>query len=510
VTGLVEALRQPGSYPHAVAEVRLVETHISWVFLTGPYAYKVKKPVDFGFLDFSTLAKRRTLCEAELALNRRFAPSLYLDVVPIAATPTGVSVGGAGDVVEWAVRMRQFPDDAQMDARLAASAVRLDDLVGFAEYLADTHARLPIAGSDSPYGSTEAVYAPVRENFEQIAGTPFATRRSGALDALATWSAQAHGRLASHFDARREAGFVRECHGDLHLSNLVLLDGRAIAFDCIEFNPGLRWIDVVSDAAFLVMDLETRECGDLAYGFLDRYLERTGDYAGARALGFYLVYRSLVRAKVAALQARGGSGDTVRLAARFDLHVDYALRRSARAPRLVITCGVSGSGKSWLAERLVPRLPAVRIRSDVERKRLHGLGAAARTGSGIASGLYGRAASESTYERLRAAADALLEAGTDALIDATFLDAAQRAAFAALAHRHGAAFRILYCTAPESVLRARVEARARTATDPSEADERVLAAQLAGASAPPTGPEVVAVDTSAPVDWDGVVRALAR
>lgn len=508
--GLAAALQRADAYPHETARIRLCETHISWVFLTGAFAYKVKKPVDFGFLDFSTLDKRKAFCEAEVALNRRFAPTLYLDVVPVVETADGVRVGaGAGTVVDWAVRMRQFPDGAQMDERLRAGAAQAADFAGFADYLAEVHRGLPVVAADAPFGTAASVYAPVEENFAQIAATPFSARRASELAELAAWSARQHTRLADHFAARRANGFVRECHGDLHLSNLVWLDGRAVAFDCIEFNPGLRWIDVVSDAAFLVMDLETRARGDLAFTFLDRYLERTGDYDGAHALGFYRVYRSLVRAKVAALQARGASGDTAALGARFDLHVDYALRRARVAqPRLVVTCGVSGSGKSWLAERLVPRLPAIRVRSDVERKRLHALAPTARAGAGIGEGLYAASSTAATYERLASAADALLDAGLDAIVDATFLDPAQRDAFEALAARRGAAFRILYCTAPEETLFERVRARARAATDPSDADERVLRAQLDGLGVEPAGVAVVRVDTSLPVDWHATVRAL--
>ena len=309
-------------------------------------------------------------------LNRRFAPALYLDVVPVTSSAAGVRIGGDGAVVDWAVKMRQFPDEAQMDVRLRSGEVAPADFAAFADYLAGVHAGLPNTAADSPYGTAAAVMTPVRENFEAIANTQFALRDSSGIEALDRWSRDTHAGLAQHFAARRASDFVRECHGDLHLSNLVWLEDRAVAFDCIEFNPALRWIDVVSDVAFLVMDLETRGRGDLAHAFLDRYLERTGDYRGARALNFYLVYRSMVRAKVAALQAHGGSGAVAALAERFDLHVAYAAARAfATTPLLVITWGVSGSGKSWVAERLVTRLPAIRLRSDVERKRLQGLDA---------------------------------------------------------------------------------------------------------------------------------------
>jgi len=502
-------LQDARAYPHPVGKIALIETHISWVLLTGDFAYKIKKPVDFGFLDFSTLDKRRTYCEAELRLNRRFAPGLYRDVVPITATASGCRVGGEGPVIDWAVKMKQFPAGDQMDERLAAGRVAAGDLGSFAEYLAGVHASVPIAAAEAPFGTREAVWGPAAENFEQIAGTPFADRATAVLATILAWSRSRHGELSVHFDRRRSEGFVRECHGDLHLSNLVWLDGKAVAFDCIEFNPGLRWIDVLSDAAFLVMDLETRQRADLAHAFLDRYLEVTGDYGGMRAFDFYLVYRSLVRAKVAALQARGASGDLTALAERFDHHVEYARRRAfGKKPALIVTCGLSGSGKSWLSERLVTRLPAVRVRSDVERKRLHGVKPSARAGAEVGGGLYGTHITDAVYERLEAASTALLEGGETVIADATFLDAGRRDRFRRLATDLGVDFRVLYCTAPESVLQERVAARQRAARDPSDADVAVLTAQIRQFTKAPAGDNVVTVDTAVAIDWPNLLRAL--
>ena len=512
----IDELLKPGAYPHPVEAVRLIETHISWVLLTGPFAYKIKKPVDFGFLDFSTLEKRKSCCEAELELNRRFAAELYLDVVAITRTRSGACVAGDGATIDYAVKMRQFPDDAQMDERLRADRVTADDIAHFAEDLARVHAQLPKASHDAEFGTPALVWAPVEENFEQIAGTPFARTRAADLGEIGAWSRARHRALEMHFEARHANGFVRECHGDLHLSNLVWLAGRAVAFDCIEFNARLRWIDVVSDAAFLAMDLDTRGRADLAHVFLDRYFEQSGDYDGARALDFYLGYRTMVRAKVAALRARGapeigGDDDPARAEARrFALHVDYALglARSKR-PLLMLMCGVSGSGKSWLAERLVPRLPAIRVRSDVERKRLHGLAPAARAAAAPQQGLYADAVTDATYARLAQCADALLEGGVDALVDATFLSAPRRAQFRALAERAGARFCVLHCSAPESVLLERVRARRRAARDPSDADETILRAQLATGIDLTPSDHVLTVDTSREIDWPALLAAIA-
>ncbi len=491
-------LEDPRAYPHPVTSVTVLQTHISWVCLAGQFAYKIKKPVDFGFLDFSTLERRKKLCEEEVALNSRFAPDLYLGVVPITRTGTGLRFGGDGEAVEWAVRMQRFEQRMQLDERLAHGQLAADELIEFATGLAAIHGRLPRTTAADDFGTPAAVLGPVVENFEQIATTKMLARREADLARLEQWSRAEHSRLSSAFAARRARGFVRECHGDLHLSNLVLRDGRVVAFDCIEFNPGLRWIDVISDIAFLLMDLEIRHRADLAASFLDRYLEQTGDYAGAELLTFYRVYRSLVRAKVAALQHEGDAGDAVTLAQRFEDHIDYAVERAFfGTPMLFLTCGLSGSGKSWLSARLVPHLPAVRIRSDVERTRL----------SFRPAQRYTKEAITKTYEHLAQCADALLRGGVSVLVDATFIASEERERFTMLARRCGVPLGILYTTAPTRVLEARIRERATRGGDPSEADLDVLRAQRE-AFETPQGDAVLRVDTRLTLDFEEIAHSL--
>lgn len=486
-------------YPHAVTSVQLIQTHISWVCLAGEFAYKIKKPVDFGFLDFSTLAKRKALCTAEFELNRRFAPDLYLGVVPIVSNNGALSVGGTGEAIEWAVQMRRFPQQDQLDERLAKEALATTDLTVFAVQLAAIHAGLPQVPPDD-FGSADAVWRPIAENFLQIASTSLQARAAESISAIDAWSRLKHHGLPLILDGRRANGFVRECHGDLHLSNLVDLDGHIVAFDCIEFSAGLRWIDVISDVAFLLMDLECRSRPDLAAAFIDAYLAASGDYHGAALLGFYKVYRSMVRAKVAALQHDGGSGEPDVLLERFDRHIAYA-ESIVNGPATVmyLTCGVSGSGKSWLSERLVPLLAAIRIRSDVERKRMF-------AGETVD---YSAGAIANIYDHLLDAAAAVVRGGTSVIVDATFVDATQRSRFADLATSLGVPLRIIYTTAPREVLEARVIERTRRGLDPSDADIHVLAQQLARFDAP-VGAEVVRVDTREDVDVEAVVRALQR
>jgi hypothetical protein len=502
-------LTQPRAYPHPCTTIELIQTHISWVLLTGEFAYKLKKPVDFGFLDFSTLALRRHYCAEEVRLNRRFAQALYLDVVAITRSAGRVRVGGDGEVIEYAVRMRQFDGALQLDRRLADGRLEANDLVAFAASLAAVHAVLPRCDDERPFGTPTAVLGPVRENFAQIAGSPFADVHADRIAEIARWSETQHVALSALIAQRRADGFVRECHGDLHLSNLVALDDGIHAFDCIEFSEGLRWIDVISDAAFLVMDCAVRGRNDLAYSFLNAYLEATGDYAGGALLGFYLVYRSMVRAKVAALQAQ--SADDAALL-RFEAHVRFAAERASNTRgALILMCGLSGSGKSWLAERLVPALPALRVRSDVERKRLAGLAADARSGSAVDAGLYAREQSDAVYAWLASAAAALVTGGESAIIDATFLTTARRRTFRDEATRLGRPFVIVHCTASPDVLAARIERREREAKDASEATLEVLEAQRRNHE-PPTAAEgtVIAVDTGAAFDIETIAQRIRR
>jgi len=498
---MVAALRDPRRFPHPVERVQVLETHISWVLLTGRYAYKLKKPLDLGFLDFSTLEARRRACEEELRLNRRTAPGLYLEAVPITGTAADPRIGGTGPVIDYAVKMAEFPQTALLDQVAARGALALEQMDALAATIAEFHARVDRAVPESAYGTARAVVDPARENFAQLRPLVAGVESEALLHRLADWTEREFTRCRAAFDARRRDGFVRECHGDLHLRNLLVLDGRIVPFDCIEFNANLRWIDVMSDVAFLVMDLVDHGLAAHAWRFLDAYLAATGDYGGLAVLRFYCVHRAMVRAKIACMRAdqlpertpeRTGAGREfqgyLRLAEAFTV-----LDRRA----LVITRGRSGSGKTVFSGLLVETLGAIRVRSDVERKRLHGLGADARTGAAVGAGIYSPEATRLTYDRLREVARAVIEAGFPAVVDAAFLARAERDALRALARAQGVPFAIAACEAPEPVLRERIAARGRAATDASEATLDVLAMQLAVAE--PLSPDertfAVTIDT---------------
>ncbi len=487
---LPRALIDPLAYPHPVDEVQLIETHLSWVFLTGTYAYKVKKPVRFNFVDFTSLADREAYCRVELELNRRFAPDLYVDVVPICERAGGLAVNEEREAapVEWAVRMHQFDPGLTADHLLERSELHIDEVRDFARRIAGQHGELPTVADHRD--ATQPMFA----NFDAIRDLACGRKHRPLLEALETWTRAECDRLAAAMK-QRAAYALRECHGDLHLGNIVRTDAGLTAFDCLEFDPALREIDVCSDVAFLFMDLAVRERADLAYAFIDDYLDVSADYQALPLLNLYAVYRCLVRAKVTALrleQERSVQGEQ---------HLEELLtwarsRTRTRAGRLVLTCGVSGSGKSHWARKLVPELGALRLRSDVLRKAQAGLSATARTQSEIDGGIYSASRTEQVYDALADLAGRLLSMGERVIVDATNLEGTQRSKFYEVARAHESPVVVLQFTAPDAVLRKRIRDRERSGDDPSEAGEAVLDTQLA--SMQPVAPEepVLSLDTT--------------
>jgi hypothetical protein len=481
---LVQKLLRPEAFDHPVAGLRVVETHISWVILTGPYAYKIKKPVELGFVDFGTLERRKFFCEEELRLNRRLAPELYVEVVAIRGDPARPRMGGGGEAIEYAVKMRQFPESAELERALERGEPSERHFETLARELHAFHRSLPAAPPDSPWGGPESVHRSTLDNFREIRGRLAEAEDARALDAVAAWSEAEHLRLAGAIESRRRRGWVRECHGDLHLGNLVLLDDRIVPFDGIEFSEALRWNDVVSEAAFLVMDLEFHGRADLANGFLNAYLEEGGDYDGLRVLPYYLVYRALVRAKVAAIRMAQASADAAerrRLLDRFRRLLALAEGYTRPpCPSVAITHGLSGSGKTTLSRRVAAQSGAIRINSDVERKRLFGLRPLDRSSSGISAGIYTPEATARTYNRLLELASRVVELGYPVVVDAAFLKHDQRRPFARLAETLRVPLWIYELKTPVETLRRRIEERRARGGDASEADLAVLERQMAG------------------------------
>jgi aminoglycoside phosphotransferase family enzyme/predicted kinase len=478
---LITALLEPRRYPHPVNAVELIETHISWVLLAGEFAYKIKKPVALGFLDFSTLAARRHYCVEELRLNRITAPQIYLDVVPIGGSAAAPSLNDGSRPLEYALRMRRFDQAALLDRmarRGELTPVLIDRL---AEVIATFHAGAAVAAADSTHGSAANVCGPAQDNFSQLAQMAVPAADAAVLLALRAWTDGEGRRIECVFAARRAAGRVRECHGDLHLGNIALIDGAPLPFDCIEFNAELRWIDVISEIAFLVMDLFDRNLDALAWRFLDSYLQLSGDYEGIAVLRYYLVYRAMVRAKVTLIHARQLAAGPLQDAAvaAFSHYLRLAQKLTAGGGALMLMHGLSGSGKSRLSQMLAAGLGALRVRSDVERKRLAGLAAGARSASAPGSGLYDGATSARTYARLCAIATTALAGGWRVIVDAASLRRAERAALHAVARAAARPFVLVTVEAPVDVLRERLVRRAAAGNDASEADAGVLEFQLA-------------------------------
>jgi len=479
---LIKALSEPSAYQHEVAAVSIIETHISWVLLTGKYAYKIKKPVNFGFLDFSTLEKRRFFCHEEVRLNQRLAADLYLDIVPITGTPDQPIMGGIGGAIEYAVRMIQFPAGFTLSERAESGQLGLGEIDQITSLIADFHETVDRASEASPFGSSECIKHWFVENFGHIRPLLVDDKHKQQLQAIKTWGDGEWHSKAELMRLRKQQGYVRECHGDLHLSNMTLINGKVTLFDCIEFNPKLRWIDVISEVAFLVIDLLHFGYDRYAYRLLNHYLQRTGDYQGVALLRYYLVYRALVCAKVTLLRHAQQYNDTAvsnQASLKYAAFANLAERFTQVGPvALIITHGYSGSGKTTSAGQLAEKTGAVQIRSDLERKRLYGYQAIEHTGSGLDSGLYTQEAGLKTYLHLADCAKAVLKAGFSAIVDAAFLKAGQRDLFRQLAADCGVQFHIVDFQASNEELSRRIRQRQN---DASEATLDVLQHQLQSA-----------------------------
>ncbi len=470
---LIESLQKADVYPHLAANIEVIETHISWVILTGIFAYKIKKALTLSFLDFGTLAKRKHYCEEELRLNRRFAPDLYLDVVPICGSEERPSLGHGGPVIEYALKLRQFPQEAQLDRQLDAGLLTEQDMLNLAETIASIHNTARRIDYTTAEDSVSLVEMPMLENFPYLEE---ATDMS-LLERVEEWTVRSLAAADELLVERQKNGFVRECHGDLHLANLVRLSSGIVPFDCIEFSEELRNLDVINDLAFLSMDLVARARQDLASVFVNRYLECTGDYGGMRAFGLYFVYHCMVRAKVAAIRSSEREGGAAR-----DDDIDsmkHYLAVSTRwidrpRPILIAMHGLSGSGKTWLSSKLLSRLPAIRIRSDVERRRIFGLGETEDSASATGEGIYTIQAKDRVYGRLSEIAETLLQAGFNVIIDASFLQRSRRKNVMAVSEASRSAMLFIETVAQKDILVNRVKRREEARVDASEAGTEVL------------------------------------
>lgn len=474
---LIQALVVSMGKATASGNVRLLETHISWVLLAGRYAYKIKKAVNLGFLDFSSLQARKFYCEEEIRLNRRLAPQIYRDVIPVDGTVRHPELG-KNPAIEYAVRMRRFPMSRQLDNLAEKNKIMPQHIDHLAAVVAEFHGKLVAVNGEVVFGSPDEVNRAAEQNFEQL---QILLSDKDDLTMLANLHLASHNefeKIKDFLGERRIQGFIRECHGDLHLGNIVMIGEQPVPFDGIEFNTGLRCIDVISEVAFTMMDLLHYQQADLAWRFLNAYLEITGDYAGMKLLRFYVAYRAMVRAKVNAI--RVGQSDMQAAEKRKALrscreYLQLADKIfSLDKPKLIITHGLPGSGKSTFAQLAVERLHAIRLRSDVERKRLFGLNPLVQSHASTGLDLYGSDISRQTYAKLHELASGLLEAGMTVIVDAAFLKQEERAYFRQLALKLKIPFVIVSIQASEATMQTRIVQRQYANVDPSDADINVL------------------------------------
>ncbi len=472
---LTTAMLQPDFYPHPTKDIRLVQTHISWVFLTGKFAYKVKKPVDFGFVDFTTLDKRRFFCERELQLNRRLAPELYLEVLPVSRVEGTYLLGDRRNIQEYCLKMLQFSQDDLLDRRLEEDRFDPDWMDRLAEDMAAFHATAEAGPDIRRFGNLQFLREHMDANLDIAAQHTGTAIREDQLHTIRTYNGDLLSRMAGRLRKRQEKGHIRACHGDLHLRNMALYQGMPRVFDCIEFNDEFRLIDTMNDIAFLVMDCDARGRPDLGFRFLSCYLEYSGDYDGLMLLPLYLSYRACVRGKVACLLSADADLDQKDRMAQvdearryFSLAESYA---KSRPPRLFAIGGLSGSGKSRLARLGCGPEQAIMIRSDATRKRL------ARMHAGL--DLYGAAMNKRTYRALFTCAKQALAAGFSVILDATFLRREDRDHVRQLAQTMAVNSRMLWLDVDEKILRRHIRQRIQKGKDVSDADLRVLDMQLA-------------------------------
>ncbi|MBI5843429.1 MAG: AAA family ATPase [Deltaproteobacteria bacterium] len=480
---LVKAMSQPGFYPHGPERVSVLQTHISWVFLAGDLVYKVKKPVNFGFLDFSSLEKRRFFCEEEITLNRRLAPDTYLKAVAVHRGRDGTySLEGPGAVAEWAVVMKRLPDEGMADRMLSEGRLTESVLDLLAGRLAAFHEEAATGGDVDRAGSLSAIGKNHKDNMdvlERYVGSVL-TRLQHRF--LSVWAERFISGNAALFEERIKKKRIRDCHGDLHLENICVENGVPVVFDCIEFSPALRHGDVAGEIAFLCMDLDYSGAGDLADHFAASYARCATDPGLFGVLAFYKFYRACVRAKVLCLRSDDqslSSAERKEAWSRACCYLDFAFTYASRfsRPTLIIISGLMGTGKSALARELAATTGSRLIRSDVVRKEILGINPARHVKDPYGKGAYDPETTSRTYEVMLREARLCLENGQSVVLDASFKTAAQRKMAQDLASGAGAEFFAVACQCPETEVKRRLVNRSRIGQDPSDGRVEIFGLQ---------------------------------
>lgn len=500
VPNLIQKMLQPGFYPHAVQEpIQLIQTHISYVLLTGDFAYKVKKPVNFGFLDFSTLEKRKHFCEEELRLNQRGAAELYLEVLPVTLLEEQYHLGREGEAVEYVLKMCQFPQETLLSTMFEQGELHETHLQDLGRVVAQYHAKTDTNDYIKSFGEVAQVRASIDENYEQTVKYIGGPQKQEQFEETKAYTDRFFAEHRDLFISRVENNHIRECHGDLHLRNICLWHDKLLVFDCIEFNEPFRFVDVMYDVAFTVMDLEARHSKELGNAFLNTYLEETGDWEGLQVLPLYLSRQAYVRAKVTSFLLDDPSVPATVKEEATKTAADYYQQAWAytkpQQGKLILMSGLSGSGKSTVARYLARKLGGIHIRSDAVRKHLAGISLRERGGDDV----YTPEMNEKTYGRLLDLGVTLANAGFPVILDAKYDRQQQREQAIAQAQENQIPLEIIYCTAPLEVLRQRLENRTG---DIADATANLLASQIEKAEAFTENekPRVKILDTTQPLE----------
>ena len=451
------------SFPFEVEEFSVVQTHISYVFITPLYVYKIKKPVNFGFLDFSTLEKRKYFCEKEVELNKRLAPEIYLGVVPISKEDGIYKFEGRGDPVEYAVKMKPLPSHGLMQKLLKKGEVGEAHIDLIVDKLVPFYKNAKTGEGVNTYGSIDVISYNTEENFNQtrdFVGKAIAEYR---YHYIIEYTRNFLKENASLFLKRIEEGFIREGHGDLYSANICFDDLKKVyIFDCIEFNERFRCGDVCSDIAFLAMDLDFHREEELSGYFVDEYVKKSEDSELLELLDFYKCYRAYVRGKIGCftyaspeVPEEGKKEALISARKYFDLAYKYA----GGVPRLIIFMGLSGTGKSFLASKLLEEIPALYLSSDIIRKELLGLSPDEHYYAEYEKGIYSPEHTKKTYQEMAKRAKEALKAGVDVIVDATFKDSWRRELFLEVLKNTKAEPIWIWCQAPDSLIKERMEKR---------------------------------------------------
>jgi aminoglycoside phosphotransferase family enzyme/predicted kinase len=469
----INQLHNPCSYPDETRNVKMLQTHISYLFLTDNYVYKIKKPVDYGFLNFTTLDRRRFYCEEEVRLNRRLCPDVYLGVVQIRDSEQGISLCGDGNIIDYAVKMRRLPEDRMLSELLRKEAVDESDIRSIAATIAAFHNAAERSADIDKYGDISVISQNWDENFRQVADFVGITLDRRDLDLISQWVYSFLERHSELFSERVETGHIRDCNGDIHSENICLED-KVCIFDCIEFNERFRYIDTAADIAFLLMDFDYHGKSKFSDVFEDEYTALSGDTGMAGVIDFYKLYRAFVRGKVESFKLNdpGMNSDEKRAAAKsaerhFRLARGYVLRQKL-LPSLVIFSGLMGTGKSTLAAELAYELGVELVKSDVIRKQIAGIPLTERCLDNFNEGIYSAEYTRKTYRQMLEKAESALASGESIILDASFGKKEDREPFRSLAGRTGAGLFIINTTCPDQVAKTRLESRILDVGEPSD------------------------------------------